>query len=197
MLDPGNARHPDKTLSKRQSRQTHSWPTDTEWQALNLADARYRNFQTSAALSLPALNIYMEPAAAGASWQILQTISGSLTDLFHETDTLHNGAYLDWPRQQRETYNARYTASIYALSSAGEALLEDEDVQVNYLTDLVRSGRMAVNREFAHTMMICDTLASIELGVQSEPNVRLVSWQEILAKAPKETQQAGNPFAIS
>ena len=148
---------------------------------------RYRFLRSTYIWSL------LPPEHRGKSFKRFQD---RLTDLFHETDTLHNGAYLDWPRQQRETYNARYTASIYALSSAGEALLEDEDVQVNYLTDLVRSGRMAVNREFAHTMMICDTLASIELGVQSEPNVRLVSWQEILAKAPKETQQAGNPFAI-
>lgn len=119
-----------------------------------------------------------------------------LTDLFHETNTAHEGAYLDWPRQQRQTYNARYTPSIYALSPAGEALLDDEGIEIANVTDLIRSGRMAANREFPHTMMICDTLASIELGTQSAPNIRLVSWQEILAKAPEQTRHADNPFAI-
>jgi hypothetical protein len=148
---------------------------------------RYRFLRSTYIWSL------LPPEHRGKSFKRFQD---RLTGLFHETDTPHGGAYLDWPQQQRETYNARYTASIYALSAAGEALLGDENVQVNNLTDLVRSGRTAVNREFAHTMMICDTLASIELGVQAEPNVRLVSWQEILAKAPKETQRAENPFAI-
>src|SRR5260370_41903946 len=44
--------------------------------------------------------------------------------------------------------------------------------------------------------MICDTLASIELGVRQTHNVRFISWQHILAKAPERTRSARNPFAI-
>lgn len=135
----------------------------------------------------------LPPEHRGKSFKRFQD---RLTDLFHETDTPHGGAYLDWPQQQRQAYNARYTASIYALSAAGEALLDDEGIAPDNLTDLVCGGRMAVNREFPHSMMICDTLASIELGTRSEPNIRLVSWQEIMAKAPPRTRQADNPFAI-
>jgi hypothetical protein len=135
----------------------------------------------------------LPPEYRGKSFKRFQD---RLTDLFHETDTPHGGAYLNWPQQQREAYNARYTASIYALSPAGETLLEDAGIAPGNVTDLVCSGRMAANREFPHAMMICDTLASMELGTRSEPNIRLVSWQEIMAKAPLRTRQADNPFAI-
>jgi len=45
-------------------------------------------------------------------------------------------------------------------------------------------------------MMICDTLASIELGVSVAPNIRFVSWREIISKAPALTRHCDNPFGI-
>jgi hypothetical protein len=119
-----------------------------------------------------------------------------LTDLFHENGAAQGGAYLDWPPQQRLSFSARYTPSIYALSPAGEALLDDKGVKIDNITDLVQSGRMAVHREFSHAMMICDTLASIELGTRADPSVRFVPWPEIISKAPAQTQRSKNPFAI-
>lgn len=119
-----------------------------------------------------------------------------LTDLFHETDTNHGGAYLDWPQQQRRSHSARYTPSIYALSPAGEALLEENSIQVANVTDLVCDDRMNAKREFPHAMMICDTLASIELGTRADPDIRFVPWPEILAKSPPNTRNTPNPFAI-
>jgi hypothetical protein len=44
--------------------------------------------------------------------------------------------------------------------------------------------------------MICDCLASIELGVRQNTALRFISWQEILAKAPERTCSEDNPFAI-
>lgn len=119
-----------------------------------------------------------------------------LTNLFHETHTAHGGAYLDWPQQQRLAYNARYTPSIYALSLAGEAFLMEEGIRVANASDLVCDGRMNADREFPHAMMICETLASIELGTHSVPNIRFVPWPEIMAKAPQKIRNAHNPFAI-
>lgn len=135
----------------------------------------------------------LPPPLRGGSYKRFQD---RLTDLFHETNTRHGGAYLDWPQQQRHAYNARYAPSIYALSPAGEALLAEEAIRIDNVTDLVRGGRMAVSRAFPHAMMICDTLASLELGTRSEQNVRLVSWEEIVAKAPQQIQRSGMPFAI-
>jgi hypothetical protein len=45
-------------------------------------------------------------------------------------------------------------------------------------------------------LMVCDTMASIELGVRNDPNVRLVTYREILERAPKRTREADNPFAV-
>jgi hypothetical protein len=46
--------------------------------------------------------------------------------------------------------------------------------------------------------MICDILASIEIGVRADLALRFVSWQEILAspKMPASTRATPNPLAI-
>ena len=55
---------------------------------------------------------------------------------------------------------------------------------------------MGAYRQFAHQLMICDCMASIELGVRQDPSLRFISWQEIIAKAPESTRKLDNPFAI-
>jgi len=138
-------------------------------------------------------------------WQLLSSDTGGrsfkrfqdrLTSLFHETNTPHGAAYLDWPVQQRKAHDARYTPSIYELSTAGEGVLEERGIQVQNVTDLAKSDRSTVTREFAHMMMICDTLATIEIGTLNDPNVRFIAWPEILAKAPEETRKSDLPFAL-
>ena len=47
---------------------------------------------------------------------------------------------------------------------------------------------------FPHALMICSTLASLEVGANETPGVRFVTWKEILAKAPKETRFSKNPW---
>jgi hypothetical protein len=148
---------------------------------------RYRYLRSTTIWDLLPLNV------RGRSFKRFQD---RLTDLFHETDTNHGGAYLDWPQLQRRSFSARHTPSIYALSPAGEALLEEFGIQVPNVTDLVCDGRMNAKREFPHAMMICDTLASIELGTHADPNIRFVPWPEIMTKAPQITRCSHNPFAI-
>ncbi len=45
--------------------------------------------------------------------------------------------------------------------------------------------------------MICDCIASVELGVRENPSLRFISWQEIIAKAPESTRNLHNPFELS
>jgi hypothetical protein len=80
-----------------------------------------------------------------------------LGDLFHE-------GYLHRPTQQWQAFNARYTPAVYELDELGAALLRGRGEERTF-ADLVSRGRMGANRQFAHALMICDTLASIELGV--------------------------------
>ncbi len=41
-----------------------------------------------------------------------------------------------------------------------------------------------------------DCLASIELGVRHDPNLRFIPWQDIIAKAPEATRNLPNPFEL-
>src|SRR5229473_8627 len=78
-----------------------------------------------------------------------------LGDLFHE-------GYLNRPRQQWQAFNARYTPAVYELDELGEAVIRASGDEP-HRADLVSRGRMGAQRQFAHALMICDTLASIEL----------------------------------
>ena len=44
--------------------------------------------------------------------------------------------------------------------------------------------------------MICEIVASIELATRGTQGLRLVSWHEILGKAPPETRSATNPMRM-
>jgi hypothetical protein len=148
---------------------------------------RYRYLRSTALWAL------LPTAVRGKS---VKRFQDRLTDLFHETGTEHGGAYLDWPQQQRQAFNARYAPSIYALAPAGERLLQELGIAEQNVTDLVRNGRMGAIRAFPHAMMICDTLAAIELGARADPQVRFITWPEIIARAPQATRKSSNPFAI-
>ena len=121
-------------------------------------------------------------------------VGGDYTRLSKRLGNLFHEGYLWRPRQQWQFINARYTPAIYELDHKSEQLLRDLGLQDNNVSDLVRRGRMGANRQFAHAMMICDTLSSIELGLTR--NVRFITWQEILERAPQQTKNAPNPFAI-
>lgn len=108
----------------------------------------------------------------------------------------HDGGYVDRPAQQWQFANARYMPVVYENAAGAEEILR----QVGRLGDERRSflltARGGAHRQFAHSLMICDVLASIELGARATQGLRFVSWQEILAKAPAETHGSDNPFGI-
>ena len=56
---------------------------------------------------------------------------------------------------------------------------------------------MGACRQFAHQLMICECLASIELGIRQHSGLRFISWQEIIAKAPERTRISGEPIRDS
>ena len=108
----------------------------------------------------------------------------------------HEGGYLDRPQQQWQFANSRYMPVVYENTDAARQVLRHCGLLDDGLgLALVRNGTGA-NRQFAHTLMICEILASIELGVRADPNLRFISWQEILAKAPESTRNSPHPFRI-
>lgn len=110
-------------------------------------------------------------------------------------DLYHDGRYINRPEQQWQFANCRHMPVVYELDDEGEQVLRDGGVMQSD-SPLLKKGRMGAYRQFAHELMICDCMASIELGVRQDRSLRFISWQEIIAKAPERTRQLDNPFAI-
>ena len=110
----------------------------------------------------------------------------------------HEGGYVNRPSQQWQAISARYMPAVYELGDGGERLLIEQGVLDQQLSPLLRKGRHGAVRHYQHDLMICDILASIEIGIRADQNLRFVSWQELLAspKMPEATRTAVNPFAI-
>ena len=107
----------------------------------------------------------------------------------------HDGRYINRPEQQWQFANCRYMPVIYELDDKGEQVLRDRGLMQSD-SPLLKKGRAGAYRQFAHQLMICDCIASIELGVRQDQNLRFISWQEIIVKAPEKTRNLDNPFEL-
>jgi hypothetical protein len=110
-----------------------------------------------------------------------------LTTLFHETETPYGAAYLDWPQQQDAYHNARYTSGIFAAGQGAEKCLARHGIAAAP-RDFLRQTHPSADGKFPHSLLICDTIASIEAGLADNPKVRLITWGEIFAKAPVKSR---------
>jgi hypothetical protein len=113
-------------------------------------------------------------------------------------DLYHEGGYLNRPQQQWQTINARYRPAVYELGDAGERVLKQHGLAGENASSLTGKSRLGAVRQYHHELMICDIIASIEIGVRADPKLRFVSWQEILEnpKMPERTRISANPLAI-
>ena len=103
-------------------------------------------------------------------------------------DLYHEGGYVDRPRQQWQTANARYMPVVYELGAAGRKLLRQHGAAADRGTVATGKDRERPYRQFQHELMIADILASIEIGVRADPALRFVAWPEDSG----ESQHAGN-----
>jgi len=100
-----------------------------------------------------------------------------LGDLFHE-------GYLGRPERQWEMANCRHRPVIHELGAGATRVLDDGGIVEEPRTWFSASP----HRQFSHSLMVSEALASIELGVRAAPNLRFVPWSEILAKASPATR---------
>ncbi|MEA2976425.1 MAG: hypothetical protein QOF19_1945 [Alphaproteobacteria bacterium] len=107
----------------------------------------------------------------------------------------HDGRYINRPEQQWQFANCRYMPVIYELDDKGEQVLHNRGLMQS-VSPLLKKGRTGAYRQFAHQLMICDCMASIELGVRQDPNLRFISWQEIIVKLPERTRNLDNPYEL-
>jgi len=106
----------------------------------------------------------------------------------------HEGGYVNRPARQWQAINARYMPAVYELGEAGEIALIDRGLAAESSPVLHRGRGHGVL--FHHELMVSDILSSIEIGIRARDDLRFVSWQEILDKAPRSTQDAPDPFEI-
>jgi DNA-binding PadR family transcriptional regulator len=108
---------------------------------------------------------------------------------------LFDHGYLDKPREQRRGYNSLYSHHIYELDVKGNHELLERGIKERDITRLYRQKTDGPVKNFAHSMMICDATASIELGVR-QSHCEFIGWQEIIART-SATNPMKLPCAIS
>jgi hypothetical protein len=106
-----------------------------------------------------------------------------LGDLFHE-------GYLNRPTQQWEYADARCRPVVHELGVGAARTLRDCG------TDVASAfPDRGAHRQFRHSLMICEALASLELGACA-CGLRFIPWPEMLARAPEATRAAIRPFRL-
>jgi hypothetical protein len=109
-----------------------------------------------------------------------------LGDLFHE-------GFIDRPEKQWDLMDARSTPVVYEIGErARRALGEHGSPAANARTFL----GPAAHRQFVHSRLICECLASIELATRQHTNLRFIAWSEILSRAPASTRSSPIPFRV-
>ena len=126
-----------------------------------------------------------------ASDDIHAFVGGSLHAIGRRLNLLFRkpNGYLARPHQQRQNAEANHRRLLYELDERGRHVLRDHG-----LPFLAKH----YYRNFAHELMVCRIMASIELGTRAAPTVRMISWPEILANSatPEATRFASNPASI-
>jgi len=107
-----------------------------------------------------------------------------LGDLFHK-------GYLDRPARQWDFADARHWPAIHEIGQGATRILRQAALGSGDRRDFLSE---IPHRQFLHAVMICEVLASLDLGARSDPSLRFIAWPEILARAPEASRGARSPF---
>jgi hypothetical protein len=120
---------------------------------------------------------YLHAFVGGAS---VTRFKERLGDLFHE-------GFLDRPAQQWQFAKARCQPAVYEIGERARRTLD----QLGWCENESRTffGPRA-HRQFLHSVMICDALASIELAAGRQTSTRFIPWSEIIARVLTTTHSA-------
>ncbi|MGA7676234.1 MAG: replication-relaxation family protein [Rhizomicrobium sp.] len=110
-----------------------------------------------------------------------------LGDLFHE-------GYLDRPTEQWRFADARFLPVVHELGKGGREVMAAEAAAEPEAITWLRDGP---HRQFEHSLMTCEVLASIELEMRGHSDIRMIRWPEILSKAPESTRHSAKPYQLS
>jgi hypothetical protein len=110
-------------------------------------------------------------------------------------DLYHEGGYLDRPEVQWRLVDSRYKPIVYELTRRGRQALDRQGAVPDRMP-LFHRVDLGGCRQFPHAVMVSEIIASFELGARPNPNLRFISWEEILQRAPEETRALRIPFAL-
>jgi hypothetical protein len=117
-------------------------------------------------------------------------VGGNFKHLIHRLNILSRAPilFVDRPQQQRANANANHRPLIYELDERGARVLQEHSFDYE-------RPRSAAN--FAHELMVCQIMASFELGAR-ETDLRLITWHDIFRhdRLPETTRQSPKPFHI-
>lgn len=126
---------------------------------------------------------YIHAFVGGAS---VTRLKERLGDLFHE-------GYLDRPEQQWQFANASHRPAIYESGLGAARTLLENGIVVDDSRSFLST---TAHRQFLHSLMICEVLASLELGVRANSSLRLIAWPEILQRAPEAARSSPTPYRL-
>ncbi len=118
----------------------------------------------------------LTPIEQRPSYQRFQSL---LTKLYHEHNTAHGDRYLGRPEEQMRSMTVNHTDLVYSLRKPARLALLDHGLPKKD-SSLIDSGQLA---SFPHGMMLCEVMASIEIGIQNDPRAKIVTQAEILEHA--------------
>ena len=145
-------------------------PTKRDFEIFKLLE-RYRYLRST----------YIHAFVGGASETRFKERLG---DLFHE-------GYLDRPVQQWDFARARYLPVVYENGAGATRILRETGITIDERRTFLAS---VAHRQFQHSLMICEVLASLELGVCADPRLRFIAWPQILERAPEQTRASTTTF---
>lgn len=109
-----------------------------------------------------------------------------LGDLFHE-------GYLNRPEAQWRFADSRHVPVVYELGRGAMRVLKERGRGDDQRRVLLGPG---AHRQFEHSIMVCEVVASIELAAMTDPMLRFIPLTEILAKAPESARTASFPLRL-
>lgn len=115
---------------------------------------------------------------------------GSLDALTNRLNLLSRrpNLYLARPQQQRDSAAANHRRMIYELADKGARVLQQHGIEY-------QRGRAPAS--FAHELMVCQVMASFEIGARVS-GVQLITWNDISngKRLPEATRQSPKPHNI-
>jgi hypothetical protein len=123
------------------------------------------------------------------------TVTESRQGLTRRLRELYDARYVDRPRAQMLTMAyAEKRPMVYALGNAGAELLANR-FQMR-LPDIywTEKNRRVKEKFVEHTLGIADFMVAIELACRARGNIRLLTHEDVLARAPERTRRKRHPF---